>query len=193
MKTKIIAVIGVCMIYFITSAAQATLISVVPQSQNVNQGEEVIIDIIISELTNGSALSISSFDININFDATLLRFSNISFGDQLNFGFGSWQNSSELSAGIFNFSEFSFDDFATIDALQASKFTLASLTFDTKSFGLSALTAHVNGLGDSIGNGLNSRMENSNFNITAVPEPTALLLFIFGILSIVIQRLKFSQ
>ena len=65
--------------------AQAILLSLVPDSQNVPVGSAVAVDLMISGLGDHAAPSLGAFDVNVNFDPGLFSVNpgSITFGGGL--------------------------------------------------------------------------------------------------------------
>lgn len=177
---------------FLSMSAQAIVITVTPQQPTASLGEVVTVDVMISELGNAVAPSVGAFDIDFDFNSNVLSFVNIAFGDQLDLlNLGSLQSHDAVTPGKINFSELSFDDFATLDNMQQRSFMLASITFNTMLSGFSALTAKVNILSDSVGNGLTPNVTNSAITVVAEPSTLAILLVsVFGLV-LAVRRVRY--
>ena len=95
-------------LFFYTSSSKAITIGFDPLSQTVPIGTPVDLDMYISDLGSGIAPSLSTFDLNISFDPTILVFSGVTFGDpilgdQLDlFGLGSWTEFDDTVPGVVN-------------------------------------------------------------------------------------------
>jgi hypothetical protein len=117
--------------------AQAISLNLVPSPENASPGEKIEVAVTISELGDGVAPSLSTYDLNISFDNTILDFSSVTFGDpvqgnQLDLsGFGTETEIREPSLDVVNIFELSFDFPDDLDTFQADSFTLATLSFDT--------------------------------------------------------------
>lgn len=180
----------VCLLSLLAAGpAQASIIiRITPSTQSVDVGTPVNVAVTISGLGDLTAPSLSTFDLNINFDPTLLTFSHATFGDpvlgdQLDLlGLGSL-TSDTPGVGTVNLFELSFDSPSDLDTLQAGSFTLATLTFNAPSCGTSNLEISINALGDSLGDPLAATIQSGS--ITCIPEPPSLLLVSIGILSMV--------
>ena len=118
-------------------------------------------------------------------DSSLLSLSSATFGDpvlgdQLDLsGFGSFTGVTP-SAGSVNLFALSLDPAATLDALQAGSFVLATLQFDALATGTSALSLGLNALGDSLGNPLAATLVDASVDV--IPEPGSWALFCVGAL-----------
>jgi hypothetical protein len=64
--------------------AEAAVLNFSPSSTNINQGDSVAVDVVISDLDNTGFPSISAFQIDIEYDPNILKLLNIGFSDQLN-------------------------------------------------------------------------------------------------------------
>ena len=173
----------VVMVMVNASVASASIVlSLQPSSQSVAEGSQVTVDLAISGLSDPPSLG--TFDLNIEFDPTLLSFSNFAFGDptlgdQLDPTGGknilSFVNPGVGTTDLF---ELSLDSASTLNALQASGFTLGVLTFDTIGIGTSELSLSINALGDAEGNSLSATLQNGSVSVASstVPEPSPLTL-----------------
>lgn len=166
------------------STVIATSIRFEPAMQTVDLGMPAEVDLVISDLENGSAPSVSTFDLDIFFDATILAFNNAVFGNQLDlFGLGSLSLATPGS-GTVNLFELSFDLPDDLDALQADSFTLATLTFHTLAAGASPLSLTVNVLGDALGDPLMADISQGSITVqrstAVVPEPGTIVMLLTG-------------
>jgi hypothetical protein len=180
------AVIGVA--FLVQSPAQAITIGF---AQEVELGSPVDVPIVVSGLGDAAPPSLSSFDLDVSFDPSILAFDSVAFGDpllgdQLDL-FGSGSLTDVLpGAGTVNLFELSFDLPSDLDTLQAGSFTLATLTFDTLALGTSAIDISANALGDAFGDPLVADLP-SGF-VKVIPEPGSALLLAFGALAVLILR-----
>ncbi len=156
-------------------------------------GNSVDIGIVISGLESGVAPSLSTYDLDLNFDQSQLSFASAVFGDpvlgnQLDlFNFGSNLVSAGItSPGVLNLYELSFDSAADLNALQADSFTLAVISFDVLNVGSSHLELVINALGDADGNVLLADV--SSATITTVPLPPAFLMMFSGLFAVLVSR-----
>ena len=179
------------MLLFITGAAQAVTLSFGSISQT---GNSLSVDVNIAGLGSGTAPSVSTYDLDIQFDANHLSYMNSSFGDpvlgnQLDlFDFGINDTfSGTTGAGVLNIFELSLDLIADLNDLQADSFTLATLTFDVLQADTSQLGFLVNALGDAEGNSLATTLNTAS--VTTVPVPAAFWLMSSG-LAILVKKNK---
>jgi hypothetical protein len=139
----------------------------------------------VSGLGAATAPALSTYDLDIHFDPSLLSYSGITFGDPLLgnqldvFNLGSNSTATELtSIGIVNVFELSLDTPADLNAWQADTFILATLRFDILNHGSSALTLNVNVFDDANAMALSPAVQSAT--ITTVPLPSAVWLFLVG-------------
>jgi len=123
----------------------------------------------ISGLGNGTALG--TFDVNVGFNSSVVSFASASYGDpvlgdQLNLeGFGP-VSSTIPGSGTTELFELSVDSPSALTSLQATSFTLATLTFDAVGSGTSGLDLSVNALGDQNGLPINATLQNGSITVT---------------------------
>ncbi|KXI26930.1 cohesin domain-containing protein [Paraglaciecola hydrolytica] len=168
--------------------AHAALISIVPQSSTTSIGEQLVVDLTISGLGDKQASSLATFDIDFIFDSNMLTFQNAMFGNQLDLiGLGSWQSATEVSSGLVNLFELSFDSDEILNSMQAGSFILASLVFDVIGNGTANLLTQVNALGDA-----NNASPLTNVELVGssvdVAEPSIALLMGLGLAGLLASR-----
>jgi hypothetical protein len=163
--------------------AQAISLNLVPSPQTTFLGNTIDVAVTISDLGNGVAPSLSTYDLDISFDNTILDFNSVAFGDpvlgdQLDLFLGSLTESEEPSLGVVNLFELSLDLSQDLDSFQADSFTLATLTFDTIATGISPLNLSIVDLGDAFGAPLEAEAEVDDRSVTVssrplgIPEPS---------------------
>ena len=186
-------IISAAILLIAVSAASAdTILSVQPFGQSVMLGSQALVDLNIAGL--GDPPSLGTFDININFDPTILSFNNFLFGDlalgdQLDpTGGANTINFINPGFGTVEMFEISLDSATTLNSLQASSFTLGVLTFDTIGGGTSSLDVTINALGDADGNALSESVQNGGVSVSAVPEPSTIYLSCAALFAMVILR-----
>jgi hypothetical protein len=173
--------------------AHAITIGLNPSAQSANQGDAVSVEVVVSGLGAGVAPSISTFDLDLSFDPSLLSYSGAVFGDpvlgdQLDlFGLGSIAIPTDRGGGVVNLFELSFDSPSDLDNLQAGAFTLVTVTFNSLAAGTSNLLLSLNTLGDAIGDPLNATLANGSITVNStngVPEPVTAGLLVLGLIGL---------
>ncbi len=168
--------------------ASAALISVTPSAQNTVVGASFQVQLVVSDLGEGVAPSLASYDLDFSYDPIMLNYTGAVFGDPLLgnqldlLGLGSL-NVQTPGVGSVNLYELSFDSPEELNLLQAGTFTLATLFFDALSIGDSELGVTLNSLGDALGDPLAAQVANSNITVAPVPLPSAGLLLVSGFLT----------
>jgi len=164
----------------ITSISHAITIGFEPVGQDVILGNPAGVNLVISGLGDNTAPSLGAFDLNISYDPTILSLTTVGFGNQLDiWGLGgNPQGVSNVAPGVENIFEISLDLPSDLEAFQSGSFTLASLTFNTLSYGTSSLDVTINDLSDAWGDSLTASTTSGSINVTssAVPEPATFLL-----------------
>jgi hypothetical protein len=175
--------------------AHALTIGITPSTEQLNVGDNVLLQVDVSGLNDLSTPALGVYDLNLNYDANLFAISDVYWGDaikgnQLDLsGFGSLHMSDSSLAGSLNIFELSFDDAWSLENLQAGSFTLFSVMFSAINQGTSNFSLDVNALGDAYGNNLFVNSLN-NSNAVSVPEPSAIILIMIGLITLGASRLK---
>jgi hypothetical protein len=151
----------------------AIFLSLVPSSIFVTTGDTVNVDVIVSGL--GNPPSIGTFDLNVGFNPVLLAPAAVAFGPFLGdstlfealtaFDFG--------TPGRVEFAEVSLLSPSELDALQASTFLLATLSFSAIGNGTSPFFF----AGDQI-------VDDAFGNKLPIPEPATALLLGLGLIAL---------
>jgi hypothetical protein len=173
------------------ASANALYVQAVPVDSTVSVGGGVQVDIVIGDLTDNTAPSLGAYDLDVVFDASILQYTNIIWGDQLDqdqLGSLRLLDDSAVQDGLLNVFEVSYDDIATLDSQQSGEFVLFSLLFTALDAGESLFNIDVLALGDAQGNALTADQV-SGASVTAVPLPAALPLLMSG-LALVAGRIR---
>ena len=184
MRKVMISLVCLLSLLAVYPAQAIIIVAITPSNQIVAVGTPVNIALTISGLGDYTAPSLSTFDLDVNFDPTLLTFGSAAFGDpilgdQLDLtGLGTITDISNPAPGKVNLFELSFDSATDLDTLQAGNFTLATLSFNTLAGGVSPLTIVINALGDASGDPLTATASNGSVTI---PDPTTLMLLMAGL------------
>ena len=136
--------------------ASAISIDLIPNHTNIAVGDQLALQVKISNLSDSNAPSLGVYDLDLNFNNNLFSFSHLIWGDnvignQLDLsGSGSAQTST-VNSGIINLFELSFDDIDSLNNLQAGEFTLFTLLFDAIAIGSGNFSIGNNIFGDAVG------------------------------------------
>ena len=181
----------------VSVSLQAALLTIQPPTKSVAVGVTFEVAVTVSGLGVGAAPSLSVFDLDLTYDAGLLQFDSLTFGDpvlgdQLDLSTpaqGTLTASGSPVPGVVNHFELSFDAPATLDSLQPDAFTLSVFRFTALSAGVSPLDLVVNSFGDSPGAPLDATVQGGSVTVTVVPEPTLTgLVFALGPATWVVLR-----
>lgn len=184
---------GVCLAAAVLGAtsANALYVQAVPVDSTVGVGGSVQVDIVIGDLTDNAAPSLGAYDLDVVFDASILQYTDIVWGNELDqdqLGSLKLLDDGAVQNGLLNVFEVSYDDIATLDSQQSGDFVLFSLLFTALGVGESQVAAGVASLSDAEGNEILAD-EVSGTIITAVPVPAALPLLMSG-LALVAGRIR---
>jgi len=181
-KVLCLVILAVLMIFY-SPSVKATTIGFEPTSQEVLVGSPVDVDLMIWGLGDYTEPSLSTFDLDILFDPTILAFNSAIFGDPIlgdqldiwSFGMNAME-AFVTSPGVLYILEVSLDTVDDLHDFQADSFTLATLTFDALESGTSSLDISNMILGDAYGN--------------VIPVPATFLLVASGLAGIGVWRRK---
>lgn len=178
------------LLFFSTNSYAIITLGFSPATQNLNSGDPVYVEIVISGLENDTAPSLGAFDLDVSFDPAILSFNSVAFGDPLLgdqldiWGIGGNDMDALItSPGILDLYEISYDSPDDLNDYQAGAFTLATLSFTTIAPGISPLVITDSVLGDALGDPLYAdELQSGEVNVvSAVPEPATLLLAVSGL------------
>ncbi|MDJ0601661.1 MAG: PEP-CTERM sorting domain-containing protein [Crocosphaera sp.] len=160
--------------FFLTGTVYGISLNVIPSVETVQVEQSVNVDVTITGLGNGEPPSLSTFDLDLDFDPTVLSFNSATFSEQLNLsGLGTISAVTPGTVSV-NAFEISFDSPQTLDEQQLGDFTLITLNFSALALGSSDLNLSVNALGDSSFLPLIAE-EVNNASVSVVPEPLTIL------------------
>lgn len=173
----------------IAKETQAFSLSLLPSVQNVLVGDIFEVDVAVSGLGDGTAPSLSLFDLNIDFDNSLISFNSATFGDpvlgdQLDLTMSGF-TVSEIAPGLgsVRIAEVSGDSDTDLNDLQADSFILATLKLKAIASGNSSLALTVNELGDALGDPITAD-EVLGANVTVTSRGTVVPESDFNLLSL---------
>jgi hypothetical protein len=165
----------------------AIALRIVPQNQAVSLGQQASVLLFISGLGPANNTlgppSLGTFDIDVQFDPTVLQYSSFTFGNQLDLAGLGRIEIVPPNLGIVNVFELSLDSSADLDTFQLSAFALGTLTFDTIALGTSPVNLSVNALSDANGDSLAANITNGRI---AVPEPISVVLLATALMAILV-------
>ncbi|WP_297820765.1 cohesin domain-containing protein [uncultured Paraglaciecola sp.] len=189
--------------YLPFGSASAVMIGFSPSSITVNVGDTFDVDVVISDLFASGEI-VSTFDLDVTYDAAILNATAVSFGSYLDDALGLSFQDAEFTLGRIDFSELSFLGDSELQAIQVDSFTLATLSFEALAAGVSSLFfdpntlpgVYVIGLDPSTSLDLSASIGTGDVRVAAVKvaEPSILFVMITGWLGFAItQRKRFKR
>jgi hypothetical protein len=167
--------------------ARAVSLALTPVNSVAAVGDTVAIAIEIAGLGVGTPPTLSSFDLDVGFDPSVLGFQSASFGTALGTGADVLTSAGLLGPNSIDVAAASLLSSATLDAAQPASFVLATLFFKALAPGVSPLaiadailadTSSVPGGNQIFVDALGA----ASVTVAPVPEPAALLVFGAGVL-----------
>lgn len=183
---KIVGILLVLCLFHSVGQVNALTISLQPHSTTISRGENVLIDLNISDFWSFPFNEkLGGFFIDISYDDSLFSFNEAIFGPFL----GDISQSQAdafadgFTPGILHVDETSWLTEWELRLLQpVSQFTLATLSFTGVSVGTGALVLDFVDLSSARGFWLQADViANTQVTVEPVPEPTTMLLFGAGI------------
>lgn len=167
-------------VLIVSSAAlnAATTLSLEPGSSHVGVGSSFVLNLVASGLGEHAPPSLSLFDVDVSYDVSLFSLGGVTFGSDL--GDASLSEaivgSDTATPGSVNLWEFSQLGSNSLEVLQTSTLTLASVSFTAIQPGTGSFGLAVNSFGDGFGDPLTVGLAASS-SVSAVPVPAAVWLF----------------
>lgn len=181
--------------------AEAISLSFEPVSTTVNLSDAFDVNIVLSDMTDPD--TISTFDIDIEFDPAVLDFDGWTLGTglgEIDFGEALDLSHGEIFTGTVNIAELSFilpdawpgDTFYADQFPASNPLTLATLSFTGDAQGTSTLSfSSTYYLGDEYGLSFDATLGQGSVTVnTPVPEPSILLLLGTCIAGLVVSRAR---
>lgn len=181
-----VAVLLCCLVLSAPGAATAASLLITPLNAEVDMNESFTLDLRVEGLGAGGAPSLGGFDIDITFDTSILELDAVVFGDpglgnQLALGgFSAIQIESTLG-GSTSLLELSLAPTDVLEAMQAPAFDLVQLQFRAVGLGVTSVQIEPGAMLANAAGGAISVDAIQSGSVTAVPEPSAALLFAAGI------------
>jgi len=188
-------VIGLVGLIRVPASQSAVFLGFSPGSTAFSNGDALSLDIVVSGLDADFEI-VSAFDLNVNYDSSLLSFTGATFGsdlgantssDMFDFSADAYADYDDSMMGTVNLWSLSWLSDTELEAIQGDSVTLATLDFDALGSGDTADALSFGfGPGQDI-KGLNAEP------LDIVPEPGTFVLLISGLACLVGLGLKNSR
>lgn len=179
----------------LSAPTNAAVISLSPTSAVESVGSQFVIDVNVSGLATGQA--VSAFDLDIVFNPLFVAATQVNFGTALGVVDVDQFTSSIIDLGRIDFAAVSLASGASLLALQGGPFTLAQIVFDAIGAGSTAIeldpfTAPGILLGDADGNVIDvSLVNNASVRVAdTIPEPGSLMLVMVAFPALLLVRVR---
>ena len=165
---------GICLMLTLCPLQAAQILSISPAAQTVSAGQTLSVNVLLGGIVSGTS-NVGAFDLHLDFSATVLTPTGVSFGPSLgNPSLLEAFASSTLLPGEVQFAEASLLTPAMLAAMQGSSVTLATIGFRATGSGSTMLTFTQTVVDDPLGNKLT--ITSVPASVTAVPEPSGIEL-----------------
>jgi len=184
-KTALIAG-AILAVSLMSSQSWATSLKLIPDAMTIHSGD--LVNVVVQLEGLDATLDVSAIDFDVNFDPNVITFDSYILTDQLGtVNVDAVDMSGLKSPGCFNLAELSLLSWNGISLpAQDEPLTLATISFIGKNKGISDLSFTLLPLDNSIldyyGNGIS--VSTSTASITNVPEPSTIMLYLSGLLSL---------
>ncbi|WP_339074816.1 hypothetical protein [Teredinibacter turnerae] len=188
-KMYVIQLVSALLLAAHLTSANAITIDILPTEQTVLLGDQVGVDIWVSDL--GDNFALGDFDFDLTFDSSIISFDSVSFGSGLG---DSWQDYSSTD-GLLNLNELSWETAGSLLTNQPMNFSLATILFNTEAIGSTQVSfSTVWALGDQWGNPFDFTTSDGTINVIGgvnpVPLPGSLPLMLSGLIAAGFVRYK---
>ncbi|WP_018013381.1 PEP-CTERM domain protein [Teredinibacter turnerae] len=188
-KMHVIQLVSALLLAAHLTSANAITIDILPTEQTVLLGDQVGVDIWVSDL--GDNFALGDFDFDLTFDSSIISFDSVSFGSGLG---DSWQDYSATD-GLLNLNELSWETAGSLLTNQPMNFSLATILFNTEAIGSTQVSfSTVWALGDQWGNPFDFTTSDGTINVIGgvnpVPLPGSLPLMLSGLIAAGFVRYK---
>jgi len=179
-------------------AASATTITVTPSTPSVLEGQQVVVEVVASDLEYGWYPTIDAFHFDLIYDPALMSVSSVSFSDELTaFGFSSLDFVDLETPGIAEVASYSLVPFSYLNLTQSETFSLATFVFDTLDVGIVDLMLTSYAFYDDEWRQMHVEVLNGSVGIEgevlANPVPGALPLLLTGLAGLHFARRRKQQ
>jgi hypothetical protein len=171
---------------WLASSAGAATISLVPSLDTATVGDVLELDLMVDGLGDGEAPSLGVFDLDVSYDPLVLGLTDVNLGDGLSVSLPTHSVIDGGTPGVVSLLEVSFESVATLDALQASAFRLATLSFEAVEAGDAGLALQIRSLGDASGDPLRFETDVAGLGVAPpIPEPASVASYALGVAVVV--------
>ncbi len=121
--------LGTLPLFMLLKPVNGITLDLLPQIQSITVGQSVMVDVQISELGNSASPSVGGFNLELNYDPTVLTFNDLTFSGLIDLSGSGIQSIDSSIPGTLLFGDVSLDFPEDLNAAQPDAFSLANIEF----------------------------------------------------------------